>query len=345
MNIETLVKKYDTDNLFSVLKNSYQQIEFAWKNSPDLETIKNSKINSIIVTGLGGSAIAGNFAQNFLKDELHVPLIVNRNYFLPAFANENTLVIASSYSGATEETVSALQDAVKRHCKVVCMTTGGEIRQIAAANGFPVVSLQEGFQPRFAFGVSFFSLLKILQHIGVIEDQTAIVQDVIVQWKKRGEELAADDNSAMQIAEKIIGNIPVILSASDYTDAVGLRFKGQFNENAKLAAYHNSLPEQNHNEIVPWEYNSTELIKAITIILSDSDYHERTKLRFEIISGLIKKSGCEILTIESTEKSFKLRLCDLLYFTDWISYYTALLGRFNPKEINFIHFLKSELQK
>jgi glucose/mannose-6-phosphate isomerase len=345
MQIEQYVQKFDPDNLFAVLKNSYQQIEYAWANQFDLGGLKNSKISAIIVTGLGGSAIAGNFAQNFLKDELRVPLTVNRNYNLPLSADENTLVIASSYSGETEETISALQDAISRKCKVICVTTGGTVEKIANGNGFPVVKLQKGFQPRFAFGVSFFSLLKILQEINLIPSQSEVVKNIISQWKARGEELATDGNAAYQLAEKIVGKIPVILSTADVSDAVGVRIKGQFNENSKLAAFHNSLPEQNHNEIVPWEYHKPEVFPAILIELKDAEYHPRVAKRFEIITGLIKKSGCEVITLESKEASFKERLADLLYFGDWISYYTAVLRQFDPKEINFILYLKSELQK
>ena len=345
MKIKQYVSNYDPDNLFAVLKNYFEQIEFAWKGEHDLSALKNSKIDNIIVTGLGGSAIAGNFAQNFLKDDLKIPLSVNRNYLLPAYANENTLLIASSYSGETEETISALEDAIKRRCKVVCVTTGGTVGKIAAANNFPAIALQKGFQPRFAFGVSFFTLLKIFQTIGVVPDQSDIVGKVIALWKKRGEEFSAEGNAAFVTAEKLLGKIPVILSAADYTDAVGVRLKGEFNENSKLAAYHNSLPEQNHNEIVPWEYHKPEIFPAITIEILDSEYHPRVLKRFEIISGLIKKSGCEIITISSSEATFKERLCDMLYYGDWISYYVAVFCKYDPKEIDFIHFLKAELQK
>ncbi len=345
MQIEQYISKYDPDNLFAVLKNSFQQIEFAWNGEFDLTALKNSRIDNIIVTGLGGSAIAGNFAQNFLKDDLKIPLSVNRNYLLPAYANENTLLIASSYSGETEETISALEDAIKRNCKVICITTGGTIGKIAAANHFPAIPLQKGFQPRFAFGVSFFTLLNILQTIGLIPDQSGIVKKIIALWKKRGEEFSTESNNAFVTAEKILGKIPVILSAADYTDSVGVRLKGEFNENSKLAAFHNSLPEQNHNEIVPWEYHNEQLFPAITIEILDEEYHPRIQKRFEIIAGLIKKSGCEIISLSSSEATFKERLCDILYYGDWISYYVAVFRKFDPKEINFIHFLKAELQK
>ncbi len=345
MNITDYIKKYDADNMYQVLKDSHKQIEFAWSNNFDLSSLKNSKISQIIVSGMGGSAIAGNFAKNFLRDELKVPLIVNRNYSLPASADENTLVILSSYSGETEETLSTFEDAIKKQCKVICVTTGGTLQLVARAKSFPVVSLMEGFQPRFAFAVSFFTLLRILQTLGLIDDQTEIVNKIIENWKDRSERLSSDSSEAIKLAEKVMGFVPVILSAADYTDSVGLRFKGQFNENSKMAAFCNSLPEQNHNEIVPWEYHNNEQNPFIVIALMDNSYHPRIKKRFEIITELIRKSGVEVIEIKSRSESFKERLCNLLYCTDWLTYYCALFQGRNPKEINYIHHLKNNLSK
>ena len=131
MQIKEYVSKYDPENQFNVLIDSYKQIEYAWENKFDLAQVSGNKFSSIIVTGLGGSAISGDLIQNFLKDELNIPYSVNRNYSLPAFADENTLLIASSYSGNTEETISVLNEAIRRNCKIVAITTGGKVGQIA----------------------------------------------------------------------------------------------------------------------------------------------------------------------------------------------------------------------
>jgi len=247
MKIPDYVKKYDPQNQFDVLINTYKQVEFAWENQINLNSLKKKKFNSIVVSGLGGSAISADLMQNFLKNELHLPFYTNRNYNLPKFVNEKTLLIISSYSGNTEETVSVLTEALKVKCGIVCITTGGKVEKIANENKIPIVKVLPGFQPRYALGVSFFSLLRILQEINIITNQTEIVNKIISLWKEKGKEYSEENNSAINYAEKIIGFIPVIYSAADSTSAVGYRLKCQFNENAKLHAFSNIIPELNHN--------------------------------------------------------------------------------------------------
>lgn len=345
MKIPEYAAKYDPQNQFKTLKESYKQIEYAWNNQFDLGSIRKENIKNIIVTGLGGSAIAADLVQNFLKDELSYPFFVNRNYELPKFADENTLVIVSSYSGNTEETISVFEQAVKRKCIIVCISTGGEVEKIASQNNFPLIRLQPGFQPRYALGLSFFSLLKALQMLDIIEDQSNDVEEIINLWKKNGEELSEENNIAYEYAEKLTGFIPVIYSAADITNSIGYRWKCQFNENSKLHSFANVIPEMNHNEIIGWEtYLEKQFyIKLINII--DEDYHPQVKRRFDIVSELLAEKKAEALNIKSDEKKFKTRLMDLIYLGDWISYYLALLRGHDPTEIKNINLLKEKLQK
>ncbi len=197
MLIKDLVKKYDHQNQFDVLINSYQQIEFAWNNHVSILGINVSEISNIIISGLGGSAISADLIKNFLSDEISVPVIVNRNYNLPKFADKNTLFIASSYSGNTEETISSLYQAINIGCKIVCITTGGAVEEIAKSKNIPYVILKKGFQPRYALGLSFFSLLKVFQELKLIIDQTVIVNKILSLWRKEGIEFSKDGNSSL----------------------------------------------------------------------------------------------------------------------------------------------------
>lgn len=152
MKISEFIQKYDPSNQFEVLKKTYEQIEFAWNNKIDLSFIKKKGIDSVILTGMGGSAISGDLFANFFKDELDIPFYVNRNYDLPESANKNTLLIVSSYSGNTEETISVFNSGLKRKCRIVCITSGGKVQKIAEKNKVPVVKIQPGFHPRYALG-------------------------------------------------------------------------------------------------------------------------------------------------------------------------------------------------
>lgn len=343
MLIKDFAAKYDPQKQFEVLKNSFTQIEYAWNNKYDLKEINKNEIKNIIVTGLGGSAISADLLQNYLGSEIQIPLIVNRNYFCPPFADSNTLCIVSSYSGNTEESISAMKDALAGNCRLIALSTGGVIEKLSAQNKIPFVKLMKGFQPRFALGLSFFSILKVLQGIGFISDQSSITDKIIRLWKRKADELSSENNPAYNIAQQLIGYIPVIYAAADITSAVGCRFKCQFNENSKMHAFYNSFPEMNHNEIVPWEFYQEKAFPVKVIFILDKSYHPQVKKRFEIISGLLQEKGIEIIRIESSEDDFKVRLLDLIYFTDWITYYAAILRGFDPTEINFINILKERL--
>ncbi len=345
MEITDYVKKYDAENQFNILIKTYEQVEFAWNNKFDLSSLKNRKFNSIIVSGLGGSAISADLMQNFLRSELKLPYVVNRNYFLPSFADENTLVVVSSYSGNTEETVEVFNSALTKGCKIFCITTGGKVEQIAKQKNIPVIKVLPGFQPRYSLGLSFFSLLKSFQEIGLIQDHGKIVEKIIELWKSNGKEYSKENNIAIKYAEEIIGFIPTIYSAADLTSAVGYRMKCQFNENSKLHAFHNIIPELNHNEIIGWETFKEKQFHTKLITILDDDYPVQIKKRFEITSELAAKSGAGIIRLSSKQPDYKLRLMELIYLVDWITYYTAILRGFSPTEIENINILKQRLSE
>jgi glucose/mannose-6-phosphate isomerase len=343
MQISDYVSKYDPQNQFKVLIDTYTQIDYAWNNKFDIDKIKREKVDSILVSGLGGSAISADLIKNFLHAELKVPFIVNRNYSLPKFVNKKTLVIISSYSGNTEETCSVFKEAIKRNCNIICLTTGGKIEALANENNIPVVKLLKGYQPRYSLGLSFFSLLKILQQLEIITSQDEVVRQIIYIWENKGKEYSEENNLAYNYAEKIVGFIPIIYSADDITSAAGYRFKCQFNENAKLHAFHNVIPELNHNELIGWETFSEKQMYAKLLNILDSSYHPQVKKRFQITSELASENKIELINFESSENDVKVRLMDLIYLFDWITYYTAILRGFDPSEIRNIDSMKQRL--
>jgi glucose/mannose-6-phosphate isomerase len=343
MTIFEMIQKQDKNNQFAVLKTSFQQIEYSWSKKISLSQIKTEKITNIVVTGLGGSAIGGELLANFLKEELTVPYSVNRNYELPAYIGSNSLVIVSSYSGNTEESISALNEAISRKAQVICMTTGGEVENICKKENIPYFELQKGFQPRYALWGNFFALLKIVESLKFVASQEKIVLSIIELLKSKGEELSQESNKALEIAEKLCGFIPVIYSVSDFTSSVGTRFKGQINENSKLHAFSNLFPEMNHNEIIGWETIDDKQLKCKAVFIYDESYNNRVKKRFEIVSDLIKQTGTEIITLKSDQEEYKLRLMDLIFLGDFISYYLAIIRGYDPSTIKNINYLKEKL--
>jgi glucose/mannose-6-phosphate isomerase len=341
MQIKDYVKSYDITLQFNVLKESYKQIEYALGLNINIPVVK--KITSVVVTGMGGSAISADLAMNYLQDEIRVPFFVNRSYNLPAFADDNTLIVISSYSGNTEESVSVFHQAIKRHCMIIAITTGGEVQKICESNKIPFISLMPGMQPRYALGQSFFTLLRVLENLKIIPSQETVIKEIRDIWRESGEALSGENNTAFNYARELIGFIPVIYSAAYITDAIGYRFKCQLNENSKIHAFHNVIPEMNHNEIIGWESFNQKEIRAKVINIIDRDYPEQVRKRFEITSGLITAKDTNIINLESKQNIFKKRIFDLIYLTDWISYYMAVLRGFDPVEIDYIHLLKKKL--
>ena len=341
MQIKDFIKKLDTQNQFKVLRETHKQTSEAWNNKIDLSQLKNEKYFSIVFCGLGGSAISGDLLCDYLSGELNVPFNVARGYNLPSFVDKNTLVIISSYSGNTEETISCFEQALKKSSKIVVITSGGKIGDISASNKIPIVKIQGGFQPRYALGLSFFSLLKIIQELGIASEESN-VKKIIDLWQRRGEEYSSDKNQSVQIAEEIIGFNPVIYS-SEFLASTGYRLKCQLNENSKLHAFHNSLPEMNHNEIIGWESYKEKQFQTKVICLTDKEYHPQNKKRFDILREILAEQKIEVLTLSSDEENKKVRIMDLIYLSDWISFYTSVLRGFDPSEIDFIHRMKQRL--
>ena len=341
MKIKEFIEKYDTQNQFEVLKNSYKQVINAWNNKIDLSNLKKNKYSTIVYCGLGGSAISGDLLVDYLSGELSIPFIVVRGYDLPAGVNKDTLIIISSYSGNTEETISCFNQALKKNCKIVAITSGGKVEQEAIKYKIPLIKIESGFQPRYALYLGFFSLLKLMQEIGFVnEDQ--LVKKIIDLLSKRGEELSKENSRAVHIAEQLIGFIPVIYSAG-FLSSAAYRFKCQINENSKLHAFHHILPEMNHNEIIGYESYKEKQLNAKVIYLLDKDYLPQLLKRFNILKELLSNQKLDILSLESSENDKKVRIMDLIFLCDWISFYAAVLRGYDPSEIDFILEMKKRL--
>ncbi|MCW8824265.1 MAG: bifunctional phosphoglucose/phosphomannose isomerase, partial [Ignavibacteriaceae bacterium] len=265
MKLKEFINKYDSQNQLEVLKNSYKQIINTWNCKINISNLKKNNFSSIVFCGLGGSAISGDLLSDFLTEEIKLPFKVVRGYNLPSYSNDDTLVIISSYSGNTEETISCFEQAMKRNSSIVVITSGGKIWEEANKNKIPAIKIESGFQPRYALGLSFFSLLKLMQELGFTNEEKT-VKKITDLWKKKGEEYSKEKNVAVQFAEQLIGFIPVIYS-SEFLSSAGYRFKSQINENSKLHAYHHILPEMNHNEIIGWESYQEKLFQAKVVYL------------------------------------------------------------------------------
>ncbi len=307
----------------------------------------SSGISSVVVLGMGGSAIGGEFAQGYLYDRLRVPMQVVRNYRLPAHVGPDTLVITSSYSGNTEETLASYSEAVSRGAKPICFTTGGELTRRANEAGHDVIAIPPGLPPRAALGLSLVPLLKILGRLGLAPDATPEIDEGIEMAAELASEygvaVRTDANLAKDLAEWLHGHVPVVYGSAPWVSVVATRWCGQFSENSKIVAHMNELPEMNHNEIVGWSAHSPLTDTARVVFLCDCDDHKRVARRIEITRESIAATGALVRSVESRGASRLARLLSLVILGDFASLYLAVLARADPTPVRPIDKLKAEL--
>ncbi len=343
--MKELIKTFDVSNQYDVLLNSFEQIEYAYNNNYDIDSNLFSNINKIVICGMGGSAIGGEVISNLFGNQINMPIFVNRGYNIPNFIDKYALVIVSSYSGNTEESISSFNQALTTNSKIIAFSTGGKLEELCKVNKVSFIKLKKGYHPRYALYLITFTLVKILEKINILKDQSSFLKNSIEFIKNKGKEHAIDNSLAYKLANEFLGFIPIIYGVYEFNNSLANRIKGQFNENSKLHAFYNLLPEMNHNEIIGWETYKEQDVRFKAIFLTDELVHERIKIRFNVLEKLLINKGVDVVKFNSNEKDFNFRLLDLLYLSDWITYYLAIFRGKDPAEIEYINHLKEELAK
>lgn len=302
-------------------------------------TPSTNKIKNVVISGLGGSGIGGTIVSELTALDAKVPIVVSKGYFIPHFVNENTLFIACSYSGNTEETISALELAIEKEAKVICVTSGGKIAEMALKNKFDLIVIPGGMPPRSCLGYSMVQLLFILSKQSLISYKFASELEkaiALIEREKKAIELEANT-----IAEKLINKIPIIYSTT-YKEGIAIRFRQQLNENSKMLCWHHVIPEMNHNELVGWRDKNEQLA---VVLLRDENEYERNETRFEITKEIVKKYTNTTIEIFAKGESEIEKSIYLIHLVDWISYFIAEKKGIDATEVKVIDFLKSELAK
>lgn len=306
-------------------------------------------VSNIIYLGMGGSAIAGDVICNVLFDDMKVPLEVVRGYEIPGYCSPASLVIVSSYSGNTEETLTAVKKAAGKGAKIHAITSGGELAKLAHRKKWPLLPVPEGFPPRQAMGYLFFLAYQLVlktinKKIGNKEFDTLIkLADSMVL--RNDEQNAKRKVFAKELALRIKGKIPIIYTPAPYLSAVSVRWKNQFQENSKSMAFNNMIPEMNHNEIVGWEMEFAGLNEYIVLFLESEKSDKRVHARTQLTKSIIRDRGIDVAEVYTEGKTRLEQILSLLIRGDWVSYYLALLYEKDPIKIVNIDYLKSELKK
>jgi glucose/mannose-6-phosphate isomerase len=321
----------------------------AWQMSEGLKLPwDGAGINKVVICGMGGSAIGGEMASRLLMAETKIPILVHRERELPAFVDANTLVITSSYSGMTEETLSCFYRALETGARILVITHGGRLDSLARENNIPVFNIDYDSPPRATLPFSLFAILFSLQKLGFISDKTRNVRETVsvlkdlVQCFNQG--IPTEENRAKQLAVSIHGHLTVIYGAG-ILSPVARRWKTQFNENSKAWAFYETFPELNHNAVAGYHFPRELVRRLMVVLLRSSQLEPRITRQYQALNGLLDEAKVEHRTIETCGQSPLSRMMSLVLLGDYVSVYLALLYRVDPSPVKALEYLKEELRK
>ena len=351
MNLDDLAyfKSIDPANMLAHIEGLPAQIEAAWAHAPTLPLPDLLGVTQVVLCGMGGSAIGGSLLAALTANESRVSLVVCRDYDLPAFAaGPQTLVIGSSYSGSTEETLSAFGQAIERKTKLMAITTGGPIANLCREAGGAVWEFVYKSQPRAAVGYSIALPLALFCRAGWVQDKSADMARALAALREQQHSLRAKSpvtsNPAKRMAGQFMDRFGLIFG-SGVMGAVARRWKGQISENAKAWAQSEELPEMNHNSVVCVE-NPDSLINKYMVVFLESDFdHPRNKQRSAITRELFMTGGFNTDAIRGAGPTPLAQLLTCLHYGDYVSYYLAMAYGADPTPIGPINVLKERLAK
>jgi len=297
------------------------------------------EIRNVLICGLGGSGIGGTIVSDIISPKVNIPITSTKDYSVPNFVNEHTLVIANSYSGNTEETLYALEKCQAKGAEIAVITSGGKLKVIADKNKYNKIIIPGNQPPRAMFGYAFTELFFMLHHYRIIDDSFKTDFDKAITLIDS--EKANIQKQAISLAKKMHKQTPVIYVANGF-EGVAVRFRQQLNENSKMLCWHHVVPEMNHNELLGWRTNINDL--AVVYFRNKSDYN-RNQIRMDINKKVISKFTENITQIWSKGDSLIENSLYHINLGDWVSWYLSVMNNVDAIEIDVIDFLKGELAK
>ena len=342
-----MFKKFDKENMFESIWSFSENIKDALKIGDNIE-LKNkySNIQNIVIAGMGGSAIGGDVVAVLERLNINIPYAVCRDYSIPKWVNKNSLVICSSYSGNTEETLSAFYQSLDRGANICGITTGGTLLEKLKEYKKDYITIPSGLQPRAALAYSFIPIIKLLEKSSIFKSDINLwIRNAIKTLEKNRDiySLESDDNPVYRLAYRIYKKIPIIYSDNSTMRINAIRLKGQINENSKMLAYCNEIPELNHNEIVGWQNNSKIFKDLCVIWLEDCHDNKRNKIRKQITESILNDIEIEQYSIQMDGDTFQERFLNMIHYGDWLSFWCAIFHKTDPSPVEKIIKLKNIL--
>ena len=337
------IHEKDAQDALGVVAKQWQQLLHPF-DVPPLEHLQTKPIHDVVLAGMGGSALAADILR--VCPGLTHSFEVVRDYNIPHYVGVDTLFVASSYSGNTEETISALHEAEAKGARIVVVAAGGKLQEIADAKNYPFFKIPSGFQPRMAVYYNYAALTQLMESCGLIAKGSVEELRKTANWLKTHYEgwnptVPAKQNTAKQIAQEIMGKSAVVYAGPELGPAA-YKWKINFNENAKNVAWCNELPEFNHNEFLGWTSHPTHKPYAV-IDLRSNLYSPQVTKRFEVSARLLSGRRPEPIVVTAQGTTQLEQLFWTIYLGDFVSIYLALLNGINPSPVDLIEKLKKEL--
>jgi len=341
-------KQYDTEGMLTNLHEMPQLCQQAWQIAMNSDLPQYySTVSKVVILGMGGSAIGGGLVSNLMASEAKLPILIHRDYNLPAFVDSKTLVIASSYSGLTEETLSSFEQALETDSKKLVITTGGKLKIMAEERKIPVFSFDYKAQTRAALPFSFLPIIGFLQKLSFINDKSADVMETVETLEslsqRINEDVSLSQNPAKQLANRLYGHLPIIYGAAILSE-VAYRWKTQLNENSKAWAFYEVFPELNHNAVVGYQFPPELASKIVVVLLRSAYLPKRIQLRYQLTCQLLEQAKVSYQIVDSEGTSPLSQVMSLMLFGDYVSFYLAILYMTDPSPTEAIDYLKEQLK-
>ncbi len=341
-------RSLDVEDMYGHIGSLPDQLQKAWELGKRFELPEMQGVQNIVIAGMGGSAIGGDLVTAFIEAQSSLPVIVHRDYGLPGWAHgDKTLVIASSHSGNTEETLDSFKTAQQRGCRILAVCTGGELAQNAAAAGIPVWQFDHRGQPRAAVGFSFGLLLALFHRLGVVPDPSAELGEAISAMRRQQQSLAAEvaviANPAKRMAGQLIDRWIVVIGAG-YLAPVARRWKGQVSEIAKAWGQFEFLPEADHNTLAGLVNPADLFPRMMALFLRAPAFHPRNRLRLDLTRKGFMVEGLNTDFYEAQGEGVLAHIWTALHFGDYLAYYLAMAYGVDPTPVTALENLKAEMK-
>jgi glucose/mannose-6-phosphate isomerase len=344
------IKRIDSHDMLGTIGNFPDQIEEAIEITKGIK-IEDFSPRQIVIAGVGGSAIGGDILASWLFKRVKIPIFVNRAYKLPTFVGEDTLLFTVSYSGNTEETLSLFNEGMTKGCKIIAITSGGELKRLCKEKDIQIIIVPSGKPPRASVAYLFMPIVMVLKKLGIYDPDKEIkvaLENLKSLRDRLAPEIPLENNMAKQMALNLQGEIPIIYGEGIF-NSIARRWQTQINENAKTISWHSAFPEMNHNEIEAWAKDENSKLLTVIILRDDfrmdSQLQKRVRLTKTSILEKHAKKVIEVVAEGGEERDYLARMLYAMYLGDFTSIYLAILRNIDPSPVSAIEAFKKELSK